>query len=169
MGIQLDMVPRRRMSIYGKYCPVSHIESHVLVDGTLNFTSYLITLGSLDFVTTYNGQVFLFADEPCMQKFIRDPNQYCTPNLRLSKLKICIPGPTNNGPSFFSQTVAKVFGLSLVNVDDLLTNLFDPNYSSENVDKIRQSPLYNQVIFLVWLFTEVLDSFVTKTRKALDT
>lgn len=104
-------------------------------------------IGSLDFVATFNGVVYLFADDASMQKFIRNPSKYIEPNLMLSQLKICIPGPTANGPSVFAQTVAKVFGLKLVNIDVLLTNLFQSDSTDSVVERLKKSGIYQQVNF----------------------
>ncbi|KAJ3094596.1 adenylate kinase [Phlyctochytrium planicorne] len=126
-----DGEPNRELSMWGRYCPVRHYEENTL------------TQAPMAFPVTYRGQIYFLDNEDCANRFISNPDRFLSKPPRIPSLTVCILGGPFTGKTTQSSLLAKVYGLRLLSVDDILDQWsMDP----DQAQLLRKNPIYAQIV-----------------------
>jgi adenylate kinase family enzyme/YHS domain-containing protein len=110
MNIQ-DHEPEREFSEYSKYCPVAFKEAGKLV------------ATSMEIACKYKGKIYFFLDEPSIEKFISNPDDYLKVERKLPITTICVMGTPISGKSSISKVLAARYNLACISVDEILLEM----------------------------------------------
>ncbi|RKO94807.1 hypothetical protein BDK51DRAFT_30962 [Blyttiomyces helicus] len=126
-----DGEPKRELSMWGRYCPVTYVE-----EKTLGMAP------SLMFAAAYRGRLYFMQNEDYLERFLTNPDRYLTQAPELSPLRLCVLGGPFSGKSTQCKLLAKIYNLQYLSLEEMLTKLEqEPNQS----DLMSRNSLYAKV------------------------
>ncbi|KAJ3316654.1 adenylate kinase, partial [Blyttiomyces sp. JEL0837] len=123
--------PVREVSNWGRYCPVTYCEEDNLVQAPLTWP------------VSYRGFIYFTYSEYHLNRFMMNPDAFLARPPMLPSLRICVLGGPFTGKSTQSQMLAKIYGLKLLSLDDILTAW---DYERDQQGLIKQNALYATVV-----------------------
>lgn len=83
-----------------------------------------MVLGKCEFAAEYAGRVFVFDNEVNLNMFLSNARRYLTVLPQLPKTtNIFITGPRKSGKKTIANMLAEVYGLKVVNVQDIIEQI----------------------------------------------
>ncbi|KAJ3282849.1 adenylate kinase [Borealophlyctis nickersoniae] len=124
--------PRRDLSLWGRYCPVTFIEEGKLVQApTMNLPA------------AYRGMIYFLSSENYLAKFLANPDKYLCRPPHLSNLRICVLGGPFSGKTTQCKLLARIYRLKYVSVDEILQEWDEAPDQNELMKRI---PLYGKLV-----------------------
>ncbi|KAI9344788.1 hypothetical protein DFJ73DRAFT_626763, partial [Zopfochytrium polystomum] len=123
--------PPRELSSWGRFCPVTFIEEESLIQASLNYP------------VCYQGLIYFTNSDTYAEKFISNPDKYLSKPPTVPSLHVCVLGGPFTGKSTQSQMIAKIYGLTLLSLDDILQSWDNlPNQSL----LLKQNSVYARIV-----------------------
>jgi adenylate kinase family enzyme/YHS domain-containing protein len=129
-------MPKRKLSVWGKYCCVTYTETKELV------------IGSPLYSAIYHNYLYLFVSENALIKFMKNPILYFQYEPIIPITKMCIIGPRYSGQTSISKLLAKQYNLQNINIEEILqciSHYVVPKESNEKLSISTEDNLYQKV------------------------
>ncbi|KAJ3052473.1 adenylate kinase [Rhizophlyctis rosea] len=126
-----DGEPRREISMWGRYCPVTFTD-----DGTL------VQASTFNFPASYRGSLYFLQSETHLARFLANPDKFLARPPKVSNLRLCILGGPFSGKSTQAKLVARIYNLLYVSVDEILR---DWDSHPDQAKLMKEVPLYGKI------------------------
>jgi adenylate/nucleoside-diphosphate kinase len=127
--------PNRRWSLFNQVDPVE-----------LNANNGLVKYGKPEFACEYAGRAFVFFSEENLETFIRNPKPYLLQKPKLpANYNIAIIGMSKSGKSKFAQSLAALYPLKVLEMDQYMTTKIAEQAILEETEHINSNPLNNKI------------------------
>ncbi|KAJ3351006.1 adenylate kinase [Allomyces javanicus] len=119
-----DDLPRRSLSDWGQFCPVTRYHAKTLV------------AGSPQFAVGFKEHIYLTVDAAARAQLLDNPLPYVSGPPRLHGLKVAVLGVPGSGKSTLSRRIAATYGVKVVDLGEHLKSLFNTDAAESHPDAL---------------------------------